>query len=83
MRNRSLNLASAWNPVTSRRFRLFETKVNARFRVLGKRVTEIEVTLDPLVDHVAHTEREVQELDHRLTKLEQAWARRRPPSRRS
>lgn len=43
-------------------------------RRIGAKVHDLETTLDPLVDHVASMERELNEIQERVTRLE-----RRPP----
>jgi len=53
--------------------------VNGRVRALRKRVRDVEVTVDPLIDHVVFTESEIRDLDRRVSRLERA--RRRRPTR--
>lgn len=77
MRKPPLNASPARHWVAYQRFRVFAKSVNNRFRALRRKVSDIAVTLDPLVDHVAHAERELQDHDERLTRLE----RRQAPQR--
>lgn len=83
MSERAPTLAPARRFVSFQRFRLFARSVNNRFRTLGRRVGDLAVTLDPLVDHVAHTERELHDLEHRVTRLERRQARRPTAAKRS
>jgi len=77
MHKYSLNTASRRGWVTRRHFLVFQRSVTDKLRTLqtsvarmrGK-VHELETTLDPLVDHVASTERELQDLQARVTRLE-------------
>jgi hypothetical protein len=65
--------------VTSRRFQGFALRTESRVRTLRSRISAVEATVDPLVDHVAHVERELLDHDQRLMRLERG--RRRRPAR--
>lgn len=75
------NRTAARNPVVLTRLQRFARSVDGRLGTLRRRVRAIEVTLDPLVDHEAHVERELLNHDQRLTRLERL--RRRRPARAS
>jgi len=73
MPKRSLTTARGQERVTYQYLRLFRHKVDRRLRTLrgavnrlGEKVHDVEVTLDPLIDHVASMERELHDLQQRV-----------------